>query len=406
MNQNRRTFLKASASLSAIAALSPVIVMGNKVSTGSLAKSGKHIFLTKPYLQNPSETSITIMWIVNLPSYSFVEFGETEDLGKVERSVESGLVVAYNRVNKISLSNLKPGKNYFYRVISKEIRIFDPYKIEYGETLKSEIYSFSTPSKKINEFSMVVFNDLHDRPESITHLLNLTDKNSIDFAFFNGDILGHINNEEQIIGSMLKVCSEDFATQTPFRFVRGNHETRGRFARDLHRYFDNPTGKLYYDFVLGHTHFTVIDTGEDNPDDAEVYAGIVDFDDYRKEQANWFKNEVSKSIEFQEAKFRIVLMHIPPYHSGDWHGTMQIRELFSSLFNNAEIDLCINGHTHKYGIYKPKEGEHDYPIVIGGGPKNGNRTIINLKANNNNLSISMLRDDGIEVGSYHIETRR
>jgi predicted phosphodiesterase len=406
MKQNRRTFIKATASLSTFAALAPESVLGQEVSTSVESLKGKHRFVTKPYLQNPKEKSMTVMWIVNLPSYSYVEYGKTEDLGQVAKSVDNGLVVAYNRINKITMPNLKPGTKHFYRVVSKEIRKFDPYKLEYGETIKSEIYNFTTLQKKQKKVSMVVFNDLHDRPESITHLMNLTDKNSIDFAFFNGDILGHINNEEQIVGHMLKTCSEDFATQTPFYFVRGNHETRGRFARELHHYFANPKGKPYYDFVWGATHFTVIDTGEDKPDDAEVYAGIVDFDNYREEQAAWFKNEVSKSDEFQQAKFRVVLMHIPLYYSGDWHGTMYVRELFTNLFNKAEIDMCINGHTHEYGIYKPSKREHDYPIIIGGGYKKGNRTIIKLNADNKNLGVSIIRDDGVEVGNYKLATKR
>jgi len=406
MKQNRRNFLKVTTSLSALAVIAPEMVVGKEISAELKSQEEQSAFLTKPYLQNPAENSMTIMWIVNLPSYSFVEYGETEALGKTARTVKNGLVVAYNRINKIELTDLKPGTKYFYRAVSKEIKRFDPYNLEYGETIKSEIYSFETPSAKEKKFSMVIFNDLHDKPESITHLWNLVDKERIDLAFFNGDILGHINNEEQITGHLLKTCSEDFATNIPFCFVRGNHETRGRFARNLHRYIANPQGKMYYDFVRGHVHFTVIDTGEDKADDAEVYAGIVDFDNYRTEQAYWFKNEVSQSAEFQNAKFRVVLMHIPLYNSGDWHGTMHIRELFTDLFNDAEIDMCINGHTHKYGVFEPVTDKYNYPIIIGGGHKKGNRTVIKLMADRKKLGISMLRDDGVEVGNYKLKTKR
>ncbi len=402
MKQNRRDFLRKTASISAITTLAPTIAISQDLFDRPATPEAGHIFLTKPYLQNPSVNSITVMWIVNLPSYSYVEYGETEDLGRIARSVDSGLVVAYNRINSITLPNLEPGTKYFYRVVSKEITKFHPYKIEYGEKIASEVYSFSTLSSKQEEVSMLIFNDIHDRPATIPHLMNLVDKKSTDFVFFNGDILGHIDIEEQVITHLLRTCSEEFATQTPFYFVRGNHETRGKFARNLHQYFSNPNGKQYYDFIWGSTHFTVIDSGEDKSDDSEVYAGIVDFDNYRAEQANWFKNEVSKSVEFQQAKFRVVLMHIPIYYSGDWHGTMHLRELFSDLFNQAEIDVCISGHTHKYGVYEPTKGEHNYPIIIGGGPKKGNRTVINLKADSNNLSISILRDDGVEVGSYKL----
>ena len=117
MKQNRRNFLKATVGLSAIATLAPATVVGQELFAKLPLAKGKHVFLTKPYLQNPSENSMTIMWVVNLPSYSFVEYGETENLGLVARSVEGGLVVANNRINNISLHGLKPGAKYFYRVI-------------------------------------------------------------------------------------------------------------------------------------------------------------------------------------------------------------------------------------------------------------------------------------------------
>ena len=41
-----------------------------------------YIFLTKPYFQNPTINSMTIMWIVNLASYGYLEFRETEILAK------------------------------------------------------------------------------------------------------------------------------------------------------------------------------------------------------------------------------------------------------------------------------------------------------------------------------------
>lgn len=67
--------------------------------------------------------------------------------------------------------------------------------------------------------------------------------------------------------------------------------------------------------------------------------------------------------------------------------------------------MVISGHTHRYGVHKPQEG-HSYPIIIGGGPKEGNRTLIKLKANERELNLSMLADRGTEVGTYRLVARR
>ena len=406
MKHNRRSFLKKTASVAAMTAVVPAMAIGKE----SLLELGDpktgHVFLTKPYLQNPTLDSMSIMWIVNLASYSYVEFGETKNLDQIGREIDSGLVVAYNRVNKITIQNLKPGTTYYYRVVSKEISKFDPYKLVYGKTIVSDIYSFSTPLENKETVSMLILNDVHDRPHSIPQLMNLVDKKNVDCVFFNGDVFDHQEDEEQIINHMLTPCGGEFSTQIPFYFVRGNHETRGKFARNLQWYFSNPKEQQYYDFVIGSTHFTVLDTGEDKPDDEDVYANIVDFDSYREEQLAWFKNLV-ETTAYKAAKFRVVLMHIPIFYSGDWHGTTHLKKLFADVFNKEEIDMCISGHTHRHGVYKPSdETNHKYPVIIGGGPKEGSRTIIKLQANSKSLELSMLGDDGKEVGNYKLKTKR
>ncbi|MFX5956655.1 hypothetical protein ABTF01_19885, partial [Acinetobacter baumannii] len=90
-------------------------------------------------------------------------------------------------------------------------------------------------------------------------------------------------------------------------------------------------GKYYYAYQWGPVYNIVLDTGEDKPDDAPVYAGIVDFDSYRREQAAWLEQEMQKPA-FKKAPFRVVMMHIPHFYSGDWHGTLHCRELFAPLF--------------------------------------------------------------------------
>lgn len=150
---------------------------------------------------------------------------------------------------------------------------------------------------------------------------------------------------------------------------------------------------------------TVLDTGEDKEDAHPVYAGIVDFDHYREMQAQWLK-EVVKTPEFRKAKFRVVMMHIPHYYSGDWHGPMECRKHFGPVFEEHKIDLFLAGHTHTFGIHLPVPGQHSYPIVIGGGPRDGNRTLIKVKADEKELHLVMLKDDGTEVGKVDLKSKR
>jgi hypothetical protein len=185
-------------------------------------------------------------------------------------------------------------------------------------------------------------------------------------------------------------------------FVRGNHETRGKFSRELKDYFSTKNDKGYFAYQWGPVFNIVLDTGEDKPDDHPVYAGIVDFDGYRKEQSKWLE-EIMKSSAYKKAKFRVVMMHIPLYHSGDWHGPMHCRELFAPLFKKYKADIVISGHTHTYGVWPPS-AEHPYPVIIGGGPQEGKRTLIKVKADSKTLDLVMLKDDGSEVGKYSLKS--
>src|SRR5882757_2670439 len=107
--KNRRRFLKQLAGTGAAtvaANFSPVVI-----------KDGPgHVFLTPPYLQDPTANGMVIRWITSLPSYSWVEWGESPSLGQKTHRITNGLVDAYNRINRIALEGLRPGTIYHYRV--------------------------------------------------------------------------------------------------------------------------------------------------------------------------------------------------------------------------------------------------------------------------------------------------
>lgn len=397
---NRRKFLGhvSAAGIAGAIGLSPAQSLAKK--QPERAESG-YAFLTPPYLQNPTPNSMSVMWITNKKGFSWVEFGEGGQLDKKATSDHNGLVDAFNTISSVQLSGLKPGTMYSYRVGSRETLPSKPNNLQMGPAIYSETYSFTTPASEPSRVSFLMINDIHDRPESIPHLMKLAGQNPSDFVFFNGDVFNQQNDEQQIIDHMLLPATKAFASKSPFIMSRGNHETRGPFARDLGNYFTNRDEKFYSAFEWGPVYFIVLDTGEDKEDSDKEYTGLSAFDNYRKVQAQWLES-VMQTKAFKKATYRVVLMHIPIYYSGDWHGTMHCRELFGPLFNKYKVDVTLSGHTHRYGFHEPVSGDHDYPIIIGGGPQDGRRTITLIEADDNQLTIKMLRDDGVEVGNLTI----
>ena len=403
-DKNRRAFIKDVAKVSALTAtvglVSTTQMLAHNKGEVEKTTENTHAFLAFPYLQNLISNSVDIMFITNNKAYSWVEFGE-KTMTQKAHTVADGFVTSYNRINCIRLSNLKPNTEYKYKVVSKEITQFKPYELKYGTRIISDVYTFKTPGLNEKEVRCIIFNDIHDRPYSFEDLMRVNKNRPFDFVLMNGDVFDHEEDEAQIIRNLLAPCTTLFAKNKPFIMLRGNHETRGKFRSELKNYFSYPTNEYFFSFRKGPVHFTLLDTGEDKPDDAEVYAGIVDFDAFREKQALWLEKEMQKP-EYLNAKYKVVFMHIPPYHSGDWHGTLHCREVFSPLFEKYNVDLVISGHTHKYGVHKPND-LHSYPIIIGGGPRKGNRTITNFSASEEKLEIKMIKDSGQQVGEYVIK---
>lgn len=403
---SRRNFLNNIGKAAAIGSvnLTGIPVVASALQSEQVAAGDELIFLTKPYLHSIEPNSMYVRWITNKNSYCWIEYSEPGKPVQKAHAISDGLVDANSRVHEIKLSGLKPGTTYQYKIVAKEIKDFQPYKLTYGETIISDTFSFTTYNPSATESQWLVLNDIHDCPASFNDLIKLNGNDPFDYVFLNGDMFDYQTNEQQIIEHLLTPCTNCFATQKPMLFVRGNHETRGKYARQLKDYFAAPQG-AYFSFQSGPVFTIALDTGEDKEDTHPVYAGIVDFDQFRIQQASWLEQRM-RSKAYKKAKYKVVMMHIPPFYSGDAHGVMHCRELFTPLFDKYKIDLLICGHTHTYGVHPPVAGKHSYPIIIGGGPSAGKRTLIKVQADRQLLNVLMLKDDGTEAGKYSIAAKQ
>jgi UDP-2,3-diacylglucosamine pyrophosphatase LpxH len=377
---------------------------------GPRYQSGKEPprIIAGPCLQSPAGDSMTVMWMTDKNSTAWVEYGAKEPLDHKAVSTHDGLIDANTRIHKVRLSGLTPGTQYKYRVCSTEIVDFGPYSVTFGTTQTLAPATFKTLSKQMDKVSVAVMNDLHQSSQTMQALWALTKEKPTDLVFFNGDSMDYLESEEQIVRRLLQPVTELFAKTTPLMYVRGNHETRGKFARMLGNYLATPNGKYYYSFDAGPVHFVVLDCGEDKDDSHPAYSGLTAFDAYREEEKLLLAREI-QSKPFREARFRVVFMHMPPFSARQGrnpaHGTADCREKFAPLLNKGKVDLLITAHTHRYEYLEPKPGEHDYPMVNGGGPNKGRATLIRVDADKNRIELTMTRDDGEVLEKREIRRR-
>ncbi len=316
-----------------------------------------------PYLTSPRGTSMTVVWFTNKKCVSWVEYGQGETLSSKATSEHDGLIDANDTRHAVTIDGLEVGKTYRYRVVSKEIVKFEPYHVDYGGTVASEVFSFRTCDPQKEKFSFCVVSDIHENASRLKTMLDGVDWCGVDLMFLDGDIISDLEREEQIFNGFLDVCTASFARCTPFVYVRGNHETRGLLARRFPDFMPTPEGRFYYSFNHGGVHFIVLDSGEDKKDASKEYSGLVAFDSYRRKQADWLKEDI-RSDACRKADFRVALFHMPTYGGNNWHGEQQIRELWGPLLNEGGIQLTICGHTHKANHISPQADANRYDVAI------------------------------------------
>jgi hypothetical protein len=128
-----------------------------------------------------------------------------------------------------------------------------------------------------------------------------------------------------------------------------------------------------------------LDGGEDKPDSCLEYYETAVYDQYRKEEAEWLKGVV-ESEECKRAKYRVVVMHMPPIGGKNmWHGPKHAGECFFPILNNANITVMLSGHTHRYSYNKPEETGAEFPILV-----NSNSTALKANIDANGIKISII----------------
>ena len=348
-----------------------------------------------PYLQNPSFDGITVMWRTDAPCYSRVEYGvDTVNL-KIARSVEHGIVVANNTKNKIRITGLKPGQRYYYRICSERIDSFGAYKKTFGDTYRSPFYSFVTPSDKGEDFTAVIFNDIHSKMPLFDALAKLVRNVDYDFAVFNGDCFNDPISEDNELKILADYVQKMNGAKKPLYFLRGNHETRGAYALGWSSLFDWDGNMPYFAFTFGDTRFVLLDNGEDKVDTSHEYSGLVDFADFRAEETEWLKKEIA-SPAFKNAKRRILIHHMPIYGWENEYsqGFIACKDLWEPIFKTTPFDIAITGHLHSYAFHTKGKVNNPFPLVVGGGNSEKSATVTILEKKGKKLTLKALWIDG------------
>ena len=357
-----------------------------------LKTPASEVMRTIPYLQNPGTNEMTVMWLTNVPARSWVEYGTDLDNMIRARAFLEGEMVANNKINSIRLTGLEPGTKYFYRVVSQEITRYSSYYKEFGDTVKSDIKSFTTWSEEMRDFRVIVYNDLHSNMQMFNKLHDFVEDKPYDLVIFNGDCFDDVEKENDILSRLQTYNSRIKSDEVPSIYIRGNHETRGEYSLYLWNYLGRMGGHSYSAFSMGDTRFVLLDCGEDKPDDHWVYYDMNDFTRHRLDQAEFLEKEL-KSNEFKKANKRILIHHIPIF--GRSPGSFSpCSDLWIPVLEKAPFNVSLNAHTHRYQVIEKGEDRNNFPVVVGGSSKDPNGTVMVFEKKGDKVRLEVINADG------------
>ena len=397
---NRRRFLQSAG----LAGLGTHLIAPAAESQAAEKTPEPSLAVGAPVLVNAGPDRIDIVLSVNTSATGWVEFGETPALGQRATGHARGLLPLNDRRLAFQLTGLQPGRQYHYRVHVAPVT-FPGNRPVRGEAVTSEIYTFRTLDPNAKTARFTVWNDTHQNQETLKALATGLQEDPADFLMWNGDVTNDIHEEATIGREFLNPAGQAFAARTPLFLGRGNHDVRGREARQLPTYVSGPAGQYYYAFRQGPVAAVVLDTGEDKPDEMPAYAGLVDFAEYRTQQQRWLEKAIEDPL-FASAPFRVAFLHIPlvwdsPILDGWWkvwngHKGWICEDglaKWHDLLVKGRVDLVISGHTHNSRWFPARE-DRPYGQLIGGGPKPEDATRIHVTANERELRFEMRKLNG------------
>lgn len=340
-----------------------------------------------PYLQNPSGDGITVCFLAqNGVTDVRVLWRRAADSGKPAQIAAKGTPIGTTpwTIWKARLAPLQAGAAYEYQVRHVQ---------EKAETT-TPAFGFQAMDPHAKTFRAAFFNDIHNHAATLEAVMKNVKPEDYEMTFLLGDMWtdpSPAKGAEQVFRSMEAYIRLLHASEKPMIFVRGNHETRGGFAKRMACLFDLPNldpaaGEFdqQWQFTLqpGPVWFLALDGGDDFTKRFEIFQPL------RQRQAQWIKG----LLERKEGAgcWRILLTHMPLYNDNIWNSE-PCRQMWAPVLAGAGIDLELGAHDHSWkllpkgktceitfnGHYPDQQDPQNrkqwsytlpWPVMIGGGP--------------------------------------
>lgn len=284
--------------------------------------------------------------------------------GEVYPDAVNGLMRSETTVHKATVPTEKLDKAGEYAVCFRPLPERKPYWPVLGE-LEKQVYRFR-PIDWSDGLQIYHLADAHSHiEEAIQTGSYWGDK--LDLLILNGDIPAESKTEHDVL-SVFDMTGGITGGERPVLYVRGNHDTRGKYALEFTDFIGTDEGRTYFTFRTGSLWGIVLDCGEDKLDDSEEYGGLVCCHPFREKQTDFLKKVVENSDSEYNApgvKTRIAVCHVPfPTSLLDDNPKFDIEQevyaKWTAELNKMGIDLMLCGHMHTRSMLMPGDSRLRY----------------------------------------------
>ncbi len=264
----------------------------------------------------------------------------------------NGIMRSQALVHKISVPMEVLDQAGSYRVCLQRVLDRKHKFAELGEREYREFLFKPAVGDRVNAYHIADSHGTIEQPISAANCYG-----PIGFLILNGDLANNFA-EESAIWKVYELASKMTGGNIPVVLVRGNHDTRGKYAELFADHFPTRCGFTYYTFRLGNIWGLVLDCGEDKEDNHPEYGGLVCCHDFRLEETEYIRqiiNNAKEEYEQDDVEHKLVVCHIPFSSLGE--GIFDIeREIYSEwvrlLREHIKPELILSGHEHVWEIYE------------------------------------------------------
>ena len=252
----------------------------------------------------------------------------------------------YTKIHKVSIPMEKLNQAKEYEVHVQKVNYRGPFGGYMGRDIYSK-YSF-TPVDSSDGLDYYAISDIHMAMDASVKAAN---HYNYEFVVLAGDIVSVVDSfaDANYVNEVLHKMTKGSVACI---YARGNHEVKGKYAEELHKFVGAKGEDFYYNFYLDGIYGVVLDIGEDHDDDWWEYYDTAFYKEFHQEQFEFLEEEIKKE-EFKNYKYQLAVCHIPPVFVNSRKNHEETKAKFTSLLNQLNIDMCISGHQHDLLIFEP-----------------------------------------------------